>query len=72
MGLIGTGFGYTGISSLCARNDIYIDKYCTGFIILRGMVCITILSTIMSLNIFNFSYVFKISLVFVEMYLKSS
>ena len=31
VGLIGTEFGYTGTSSLCARNDIYYrNKYREG------------------------------------------
>ena len=33
----------------------YIDNYCTEFMIIGGMVCTTILSTIVSLKIFNFS-----------------
>ena len=32
-----------------------IDNYCTGFRILVGMMCITMVSTIVSLNNFNFS-----------------
>ena len=43
-------------------------KHCTQFMILVVMVCITFLSTKWCLIIFNFTLVFKISLLFIEIY----
>ena len=47
---------------------IHIDNYCTDFLFLVVMVCVTYSSTILSLIIFNFHLVFKISILFVEIY----
>ena len=47
---------------------IYLDKYYTAFMILVGIMCVIYSFTILSLIIFNFSLVFKISLLFVEIY----
>ena len=38
---------------------IYINYYCTDFMFLGAMVCVTYSSTILSLIIFNFPLVFK-------------
>ena len=47
---------------------IYINNYCTDFIFLVAMVCLTYSSTMLFLIIFNFPLVFKISQQFVEIY----
>ena len=41
---------------------MFLRNYCTIFMILIVMVCITLLSTVLSLIIVNFPYVFKIFL----------
>ena len=46
---------------------IYVDNFYTDFMFLVGIVCVIYSSTLLSLIIFNFSLVFKISLLFVEM-----
>ena len=45
----GQGLGILGHHPFM-KEMIYIDNYCTGFMILWGIVCITILSTIGSLK----------------------
>ena len=45
-----------------------INNYCTDFMFQEIMVCITYSSSILSLIIFNFFLVFKISQKFVEFY----
>ena len=50
------------------KKKINLDNYCTDFMFLVVMVCVTYSSTILSLIIFNFHLVFKISILFVEMY----
>ena len=47
---------------------IYLNNYCTDFMFLVVIVCVTYSYTILSLIIFNFSLVFKISLLFVAIY----
>ena len=47
---------------------IYLNNYCTDFMFLVVMVCVTYSYTILSLIISNFFLVFKISLLFVEIY----
>ena len=49
------------------RND-NLNNYCTEFMILVVMVCTTLLSTEWCLITLNFPLVFKISLLFVEIY----
>ena len=45
---------------------IYLNNYCTDFMFLVAIVCVTYSSTILSLMIFNFPLVFKKSDLFVE------
>ena len=47
---------------------IHLDNYYTDFMFLVVMVCVTYSSTVLSLIIFNFHLVFKISILFVEIY----
>ena len=47
---------------------IYLDNCCTDFMFIVVKVCVTYPSTILSLNIFNSPIVFKISVLFVEIY----
>ena len=47
---------------------IYLNNYYTDFMFLVVMLYVTYSSTILSLIIFNFPLVFKISLLFVEIY----
>ena len=44
------------------------NYHCTDFVLLVVIVCITYSSTISCLVIFSFPFVFKISLLFVEIY----
>ena len=44
------------------------DNYCTDFMFLVVMVCATHSSTISSFIILNFHLIFKISILFVEIY----
>ena len=48
------------------------NNYCNEFMILFVKVCITLISIILSLIIFNLLLVFKISFLFVEIYEKIS
>ena len=48
---------------------IYLNNYCTDFVFLVVIVCVTYSSTILSLIIFNFPLDFKISLLFVGNYI---
>ena len=50
LGRLGHGSGILGHHPFVLEM-IYIDNYCTGFRILWGLVCITILSTFESLKI---------------------
>ena len=50
---------------------IYFNNYCSDFMFLVAMVYVTYSSTIMSLIIFNFPLVFKISLLFVDIYVNN-
>ena len=45
-----------------------INNYCTEFMIPVPMMCISLSSAILSLTIFNFPLVFKISLLLVDIY----
>ena len=47
---------------------MFLKNYCTDFMFLVVMLGGTYSSTILSLIIFNFSIVFKLSLLFVEIY----
>ena len=47
---------------------MFINNYCTDFLFQEVMVCVTCSPSIMSLIIFNFLLVFKISQKFVEFY----
>ena len=47
---------------------MFIDNYYTDFMFQEVMVCVTCSPSIMSLIIFNFLLVFKISQKFVEFY----
>ena len=47
---------------------MFIDNYCTDFMLQEVMVCVTYSSSILSLIIFNFLLVFKISEEFVEIH----
>ena len=47
---------------------MFINNYCTDFIFQEVMVCLTCSPSILSLIIFNFHLVFKISQKFVEIY----
>ena len=47
---------------------IYLNNYCTDFIFVVVMVCVTYSTAIVSLIIFNFPLVFKILQQFVEIY----
>ena len=47
---------------------MFINNYCTDFMFHEVMVCITCSPSIVSLIIFNFLLVFKISQKFVEFY----
>ena len=47
---------------------MFIDKYCTGFMFHEVVMCVTCSPSILSLIIFNFLLVFKISQKFVEIY----
>ena len=47
---------------------MFIDNYCTDFMFQEVMVCVTCSSSILSLIVFNFLLVFKISQKFVEFY----
>ena len=47
---------------------MFINNYCTGFMFQEVMVCVTCSPSILSLIIFNFLLVFKISQKFVEFY----
>ena len=45
---------------------MFLKNYCTDFMFLVVMLCRTYLSTMLSLIIFNFPIVFKLSLLFFE------
>ena len=47
---------------------MFINNYCTDFMFQEAMMCETCSSSILSLIIFNFLLVFKISQKFVEIY----
>ena len=47
---------------------MFIDNHCTDFMFQEFMVCVTCSPSILSLIIFNFLLVFKISQKFVEFY----
>ena len=47
---------------------MFINNYCTDFMFQKVMVCVTYSSSILSLIIFNFLLVFKISQEFVEIH----
>ena len=47
---------------------MFINNYCTDFMFQEAMLCITYSPSILSLIIFNFFLVFKISQKFVEFY----
>ena len=47
---------------------IHHDNYCIDFMFLVVIVCVAYSSTILSFIIFNFHLVFKISILFVEIY----
>ena len=47
---------------------MFINNYCTDFMFQEVMVCVTYSSSILSLIIFNFLLVFKISQEFVEIH----
>ena len=47
---------------------MFINDYCTDYMFQEVMVCITCSPSILSLIIFNFLLVFKISQKFVEFY----
>ena len=47
---------------------MFINNYCTDFMFQEVMVCITCSPSILSIIIFNFLLVFKISQKFVEFY----
>ena len=47
---------------------MFIDNYCTDFMLREVMVCVTCSPSILSLIIFNFLLVFKISQEYVEFY----
>ena len=47
---------------------MFIYNYCTDFMFQEVMVCVTYSSSILSLIIFNFLLVFKISQEFVEIH----
>ena len=47
---------------------MFINNYCTDFMFKEVVVCVTYLSSILSLIIFNFLLVFKISQEFVEIH----
>ena len=47
---------------------MFIDNHCTEFMFQDVMVCVTCSPSILSLIIFNFLLVFKISYKFVEIY----
>ena len=47
---------------------MFINNYCTDFILQEAMMCETCSHSIVSLIIFNFLLVFKISQKFVEIY----
>ena len=48
---------------------MFINNYCTDFMFQEVMVCVTCSPSILSLIIFNFLLVFKISQKFVEFYI---
>ena len=47
---------------------MFINNYCTDFMFQEVMMCVTCSPSILSLIIFNFLLVFKISQKFVEFY----
>ena len=47
---------------------MFINNYCIDFMFQEAMVCVTYSTSILSLIIFNFLLVFKISQKFVEFY----
>ena len=47
---------------------MFINNYCIDFMFKEDMVCVTCSPSILSLIIFNFLLVFKISQKFVEFY----
>ena len=47
---------------------MFINNYCTDFMLWEVMVCVTYSSSILSLIIFNFFLVFEISQEFVEIH----
>ena len=47
---------------------IYLNNCCTDFMFVVLRVCVTYSSTILSLIIINFTLVFKITVLFVEIY----
>ena len=47
---------------------MFINDYCTDFMFQKVMMCVTCSPSILSLIIFNFLLVFKISQKFVEFY----
>ena len=48
---------------------MFINNYCTDFMIQEVMVCVTCSPSILSFIIFNFLLVFQISQKFVEIYI---
>ena len=48
---------------------MFINNYCTDFMFQEVMVCVTCSPSILSLSIFNFLLVFKISQKIVEFYI---
>ena len=48
---------------------MFINNYCTDFMLQEAMTCETCSPSILSLIIFNFLLVFKISQTFVEIYI---
>ena len=47
---------------------MFLKNYCTDFMFLMVMLCGTYSSTMLSPIVFNFLIVFKLSLLFVEIY----
>ena len=47
---------------------MFINNYCTDYMFQEVMVCVTCSPSILSLIIFNFLLVFKISQMFFEIY----
>ena len=66
--LIGDEIEYVNRKYEKLLKMIYLNKYCTDFMFLLVMVCVTYSSTISSLIIFNFPLIFKTSFLFVDIY----